>query len=156
MPAKFDLALEDTAGDFFRAYSRLEYSLKKRSRHKVDDDPMAYWKDYSSEIHEQLELITTQEFVKAKKVVLKGLPYKKKVESGKISPLKKVNETYNLFLLLKSARSTIFRGGTFNTKGLDQEKALSFFKACNVILTSIENISKETRNSYDPPQTLSL
>ena len=156
MPAKFDLPLEDTAGDFYRAYSRLEYSLKNKSRHKVDDDPMAHWRDYSSEIHEQLELITTQEFVKAKKVVLKGLPCKKREESGKISPLKKTNETYRLFLQFKSARSTIFRGGTFNAKGLDQEKALPFFKACNVILKAIENISKEAHNSYDPPQALSL
>jgi len=130
--------LDALANEFFRVFSRAEYSLKASGFHKGDGEANANWGKFSREVEDLIRNPISQDLREAISFMLSSPPKKQVIKQGILcweECIPSTNSTANLlFLYIRRVRNNLFHGGKFNGRWFEPERSEPLLKFSLIIL----------------------
>ena len=145
--------LEKLSFDFFKLFSRLEYSLKAASFNTGDGNANANWSKFAQSIDTQFLGNEDKELKKAYNYVLENPPKKQIIEKGlikwlTIEPTHKC-QTDLVLLYVRRVRNNLFHGGKFNGNWFAPQRSEELLSSSITILENVREINDKVKQAFD-------
>ncbi|MCD9515566.1 hypothetical protein [Photobacterium carnosum] len=145
--------LEKLSFDFFKLFSRLEYSLKAASFNTGDGNANANWSKFAQSIDTQFLGNEDKELKKAYNYVLENPPKKQIIEKGlikwlTIEPTHKC-QTDLVLLYVRRVRNNLFHGGKFNGNWFAPQRSEELLSNSITILENVRKINDKVKQAFD-------
>ena len=144
--------LDALSFDFFRLFSRFEYSLKA-TRFCKEDKVEADWKKFAEDIHEGFQDLKRETLVEATKYILANPPKKQVIKQGGIawsdSSPASVNDTDLLLLYVRRVRNNLFHGGKFNGNRLAPQRSEQLLNSSIIVLECALDINNDVKQAFE-------
>lgn len=147
--------LDTLSFDFFKLFSRFEYSLKAASFHCGEGNANPNWTTFAQNIHMNFQALTETEdtLVKAKDYILTNTPKKQVIQDGNIAwsntPPRHENDTDLLFLYVRRVRNNLFHGGKFNGKWFAPQRSEELLNSSIIVLEHALKMNKSVEKAFN-------
>ncbi|HGS5633700.1 TPA: hypothetical protein ACMDXI_004415 [Vibrio parahaemolyticus] len=145
--------LEKLSFDFFKLFSRLEYSLKAASFNTGNGDAKANWSDFAQNIDTQFLGCADEELKKSYSYVLENPPKKQIIENGQIKwstvePTSKC-QTDLILLYVRRVRNNLFHGGKFNGNWFEPQRSEELLSSSITILENAREMNEQVKQAFE-------
>lgn len=146
------LGIDQLAQEFFKEFSRSEYSLKAAGFNHGDGNAEANWSMFSKEVKGLVQDRKSEQLSYAINFILNYPPKKQIIRDGRIqwSEAAQNNKlkAENLLVYVRRVRNNLFHGGKFNGHWFEPERSKKLIVSCLVILKAFVNYVEKTREAY--------
>ena len=145
--------LDSLSFDFFKLFSRVEYSLKAASFNTGEGNANPNWEDFAQNIDAKFQAINDQQLQDCKNYILANPPKKQVIRQGNINwsdtVPQSVNSTDLLLLYVRRVRNNLFHGGKFNGNWFEPERSEDLLKSAIVVLQHALKSNERVKKAFD-------
>ncbi|MGF1767070.1 hypothetical protein L4D06_06755 [Enterovibrio makurazakiensis] len=146
-------SLDTLSFDFFKLFSRIEYSLKAASFHSGDGKANPNWTSFAQDIDAKFQAVNDKNLEVCKQYILDNPPKKQVIEQGKIkwsdTAPTPVNDTDLLLLYVRRVRNNLFHGGKFNGNWFAPERSQELLNSSIVVLQYALASNEQVKEAFD-------
>ncbi len=145
--------LDTLSFDFFKLFSRFEYSLKAAHFHTGEGNANPNWTTFAQDIHVNFQALQDEALVRAKQYILGNPPKKQVIEQGNIawsgSPPTQVNDTDLLLLYVRRVRNNLFHGGKFNGNWFAPQRSEELLNSSIIVLRHALEMNVNVKQAFE-------
>ena len=145
--------LDTLSFDFFKLFSRLEYSLKAASFHTGEGNANPNWTTFAQDIHLKFQALQNENLDGAKQYILANPPKKQVIEQGNItwsdSAPTQVNDTDLLLLYVRRVRNNLFHGGKFNGNWFAPQRSEELLNSSIIVLRHALEMNANVKQAFE-------
>lgn len=145
--------LDTLSFNFFKLFSRIEYSLKAASFHNGEGTANPNWTTFAQDIHVRFQALQDEDLSAAKQYILANPPKKQVIEQGNIAwsnsaPIS-VNDTDLLLLYVRRVRNNLFHGGKFNGNWFAPQRSEELLNSSIIVLRHVLEINANVKQAFE-------
>lgn len=145
--------LEKLSFDFFKLFSRFEYSLKATMFHYGNGDAKAHWGDFAQSINADFMSCENEDVKSACCYILANPPKKQIIENrtikwSSIEPRSNC-ETDLILLYVRRVRNNLFHGGKFNGNWFEPERSEELLTSSIKILSYACCLNEQVKEAFE-------
>lgn len=145
--------LDTLSFDFFKFFSRIEYSLKAASFHTGEGNANPDWTTFAQDIDSKFQAIQDKKLNEAKQYILSNPPKKQVIEQGNIAWSDAAptpgNGTDLLLLYVRRVRNNLFHGGKFNGNWFAPERSEELLNSSIIVLEYALESNDKVKEAFE-------
>ena len=145
--------LDALSFEFFKLFSRFEYSLKAASFHTGEGNANPNWTTFAQDIHVNFQALQDEALDGAKQYILANPPKKQVIEQGNIkwsdSAPTQVNDTDLLLLYVRRVRNNLFHGGKFNGNWFAPQRSEELLNSSIIVLKQALEMNASVKQAFE-------